>query len=148
MLNELKTAYNNYAYTHHYIIGCTYHKKVYFAFKEWNELDASIVLETASKNEGSCIKFRPSAAQKAAIACDACELCDEADFEAMFKASKYNRGEIFEELIFERYGQSWNKDAVPFTDAGDIVIDGVHYQIKFQKARFCTEKQIRRLEEG
>ena len=43
------------------------------------------------------------------------------------------------------YGMEWEKDRVPFTVAGDIEIDGVPYQVKFQKASFCTEQQIERL---
>ena len=62
----------------------------------------------------------------------------------MFEESKYNRGEIFEKLVTEFYGQKWEKDNVPFTDDGDLTVNGIAYQIKFQKATFTSEKQLAR----
>ena len=73
-------------------------------------------------------------------------LCSEEYFERLFADSKYNRGEIFEKLVTEYFGQVWEKDNVPFTQAGDIEIDGIAYQIKYQKATFCTEDSIANLE--
>lgn len=62
----------------------------------------------------------------------------------MFKDSKYNRGEIFEKMVTELNGQEWEKDNVPFTDDGDLTVDGIAYQIKFEKATFTSEKQLAR----
>ena len=67
-------------------------------------------------------------------------------FEEAYAASKYNRGEIFEKMVTEYFGQIWVKDNVPFTEDGDITVDGIAYQIKFQKATFCNEKSIANLE--
>ena len=67
-------------------------------------------------------------------------ICTEEYLEALFKESKYNRGEIFEKIITEKYGQTWVKDNIPYTVDGDITIDGIAYQIKYQKATFLTEK--------
>ena len=59
--------------------------------------------------------------------------------------SKYNFGEVFEKLETERVGQTWVKDNVPFTEDGDLTVDGIAYQIKFEKATFLTEAQALRL---
>ena len=75
-------------------------------------------------------------------------LCSEKYFNELVAESKYNNGEIFEKLVTERFGQTWKKDDIPFTDAGDIEVEGVPYQIKFQKATFCNEKSIANLEKG
>ena len=48
-------------------------------------------------------------------------------------------------MITEYFGQKWEKDNVPFTEDGDITIDGIAYQIKYQKATFCTEKSLANL---
>lgn len=48
-------------------------------------------------------------------------------------------------MVTEHYGQEWGWDNVPFTEAGDIEIDGVAYQIKFEKATYVTEKRLARL---
>ena len=39
----------------------------------------------------------------------------------------------------------WEKDNVPFTKDGDLTVDGVAYQIKYQKATFCNEKSLANL---
>ena len=59
--------------------------------------------------------------------------------------SKYNRGEVFEKLITEYFGQTWVKDNIPYTEAVDIEVDGIAYQIKFEKATFTNEKTLARL---
>ena len=58
---------------------------------------------------------------------------------------KYNKGEIFEKLVTEQFGQTWVKDNVPFTDDGDLTVDGIAYQIKFESASFINEKQMMRM---
>ena len=73
-------------------------------------------------------------------------LCSEKYFEELVANSKYNRGEIFEKLVTEYFGQVWVKDNIPFTEAGDIEVNGISYQIKFQKATFCNEKSLASLE--
>ena len=73
-------------------------------------------------------------------------LCSKKFFEETASASKYNKGEIFEKMVTEHFGQVWEKDNVPFTEDGDITVDGIAYQIKFQKATFCNEKSIANLE--
>ena len=63
----------------------------------------------------------------------------------MVKNSKYNKGEIFEKLMTEHYGQTWVKDSVPFTKDGDLTVDGVAYQIKYESATFTNEKTLMNL---
>jgi hypothetical protein len=73
-------------------------------------------------------------------------LCSEEMFDELKKMSKYNFGELFEKLITEMNGQEWTKDNVPFTEDGDLTVDGVAYQLKFEKATFITEAQMMRME--
>ena len=72
-------------------------------------------------------------------------LCSAEMFEMLCNESKYNKGEIFEKLVTERFGQTWEKDSVPFTDDGDLTVDGIAYQIKFESASFINEKQMMRM---
>ena len=46
------------------------------------------------------------------------------------------------------FGQIWEKDNVPFTDDGDLTVDGIAYQLKFEKATFINEKQMMRMQEA
>ena len=72
-------------------------------------------------------------------------LCSTEYFEATVKASKYNKGEILEKMVTEYFGQTWTKDNVPYTEDGDITVDGIKYQIKFEKATFINEGQMIRM---
>ena len=103
-------------------------------------------LDRASRGAGYALRFCPNAEQKMALMPSAKILCSEKFFNEVCAESKYNKGEIFEKMVTEYFGQVWTKDAVPFTEAGDIEVDGVAYQIKFQKATFCNEKSIANLE--
>ena len=72
-------------------------------------------------------------------------LCSAKFFNEQVANSKYNKGEIFERLVTEWYGQEWEKDNVPFTDDGDLTVDGIAYQIKYEQATFITEAQMMRM---
>ncbi len=72
-------------------------------------------------------------------------LCSEEFFNELKTMSKYNFGELFEKLITEMNGQEWTKDNVPFTEDGDLTVNGVAYQLKFEKATFITEAQMMRM---
>lgn len=57
-------------------------------------------------------------------------------------ASRKNKGEAFEQWITENAGQEWHKDNVPYFVDGDITINGVKYQIKFESASLANENTI------
>jgi hypothetical protein len=38
--------------------------------------------------------------------------------------------------------QEWKKDSVPYYLDGDLTVDGVKYQIKFESASFANEETI------
>jgi hypothetical protein len=88
------------------------------------------------------LRFCPNADQKLALLPSAQPLCSEAYMESLKAESKYNYGELFEKLVTEKFGQVWKKDNVSFTEDGDLTVDGVAYQIKYQKATFCNEKSL------
>lgn len=57
-------------------------------------------------------------------------------------ASRKNKGEAFEQWVTENAGQEWHKDSVPYFMDGDITINGVKYQIKFESASLANENTI------
>lgn len=138
--------YNAVAYTHNYIWGFVYKKTVYMATTTAEIMPYICKLDKASRGAGYALRFCPNAEQKIALLPYAQPLCSEAYMDELKAESKYNYGELFEKLVTERFGQVWTKDNVPFTKAGDIEVDGVAYQIKYQKATFCNEKSIASLE--
>ena len=137
--------YNDAAFTHQYIWGFTYKKNVYMAITDSSYMDIVCKLDKASRGAGYALRFCPNTDQKMALMAGAKLICSEKFFEETVADSKYNKGEIFEKMVTEYFGQVWVKDNVPFTEDGDITVDGIAYQIKFQKATFCNEKSLANL---
>lgn len=123
-----------------YIIGFAHKGQVYMRMVEHINPDM-VTLESASKNQGVSLRFRPKSAHKAEMLIES--ICLGAV--EMLIDSKYNKGEMFEKAVTEYYGQEWVKDCVPFHKAGDINLNGVEIQIKFEKAAFCTSNTLKRL---
>ena len=143
MRHKMIQFYNETAYTHEYIFGYVYKKVVYMTIATAEILSEIISLDRAGHNTGLSIRFKPNASQKLMLmSLNAEAICSEAYFEEIVKNSKYNRGEIFEKIITEKFGQTWVKDNIPYTEDGDITVNGIAYQIKFQKATFLTEKSM------
>ena len=138
--------YEAVAFTPNYIWGFEYKGNIYMAVTDNSALPFVCTLDKASRGAGYALRFCPNAQQKLALMPKAELICSKAYFEETVAASKYNKGEIFEKMVTEHFGQEWEKDNVPFTEAGDITVNGIAYQIKFQKATFCNEKSIASLE--
>lgn len=145
--NSMIKYYNSHAYTHVYIFGFVYNHQVFAVRTNSDVLCQVLKLDKASRGQGYALRFRPTREIKALLmSMDAEIICSELYFNQLVKASKYNKGEIFEMLITERAGLEWVKDSVPFTDDGDVTIDGVAYQVKYENATFINEGQIARME--
>lgn len=149
MLKTMTDRYNALAFTHNYIFGFTDRGVIYAVITDSSVLPYALTLDRASSKNGGgySVRFNPNKAQKEMLktAGKLIVVCSEDQFNEMVKTSKYNKGEIFEMLMTEYFGQTWAKDNVPFTEAGDIEADGIAYQVKFQKATFCTESSLRNL---
>ena len=103
-------------------------------------------LDKASRGQGYSIRFSPNTDQKLLlIAKGATVLCSQMYFDTVVNNSKYNKGEIFERMVTEYYGQEWTKDNVPFTEDGDLTVNGITYQIKYEKATFTNEKTLAKM---
>ena len=142
----LTNGYHNTAYTNDYVFCFTW-AGIFYAVKLENvdvaTLTAiSVVSRTSSKRGGyAALRFRPTNAVKRAIVemGNVVYKCTAANFAAECKSNKYNKGENAERIVTERvFGEMWVKDSGPFTDGADVS----HYQVKFQGATFCTERQL------
>ena len=142
---HLINLYDMKAYTHFYIFGFEYKGLVYMVCTNSSLLPQILTLDKASRGAGYSLRFKPTTQQKLFLLTHAKVLCSKEYFEELVAESKYNRGEVFEKLITEYFGQTWVKDNIPFTDAGDIEVNGVAYQIKYEKATFASEKSLARL---
>jgi hypothetical protein len=146
LFDNLLTRYTALAYTHEYILGFSYKGNIYAVKTVASKLAQWLTLDKASRGAGYAVRFCPTNAIKVALLPNATLLCSKAYFDEMVETSIYNKGEVFEKIVTEYFGQVWEKDNIPFTEAGDIEVDGVAYQIKFEKATFITEKSLARFE--
>lgn len=145
LFNAMIDRYNELSFTHNYIYGFTYKKMVYMVHADSSIIPYVLTLDEGSRGAGFSLRFKPNNSQKLLLISKGAQiLCSQTAFENTVKESKYNRGEIFEKMVTERNGQKWEKDTVPFTEDGDLTVDGIAYQIKFEKATFTSEKQLAR----
>lgn len=134
------------AFTHNYIMGYIIDNTVYFTY-----VYGETVLDylsngkaSSSKGGGRTIRYRPNKEQKNTLYnANHTALCDATAFLEMVAESKYNKGEVFEKLITEYFNQDWKKDSLSWDVAPDLWIKNTPYQIKFQEATFCTERNLR-----
>ena len=138
--------YNELSYTHEYIFGFTYQHNVYAVCATADALPYILMLDKASRGAGYALRFRPTREQKNFLMSMGAEMiCSKGWFDRLVADSRYNKGEIFEKIITEKAGQRWHKDSVPFTMDGDLTVDGIAYQIKYESATFTNEKILARL---
>ena len=146
LFNHLINEYNRLAYTHEYIFGFTYKGNVYTVKATSEVLPYVLKLDKASRGQGYALRFKPTNEQKLYLIAKGAEIvCSEKFFLELVAETKYNKGEVFEKLETEAVGQTWKKDSVPFTIDGDLTVDGVAYQIKYQGATFTNEKTLAKL---
>lgn len=126
-----------------YIIGFIANKQVYFS--TLNEIKPSMLsIEQASRGQGENLRFRVKAKHKKALLKKATCLGST----DILIDSKYNKGEIFEKLITEYFGQKWSKDTTPFWIKGDININGQEVQVKFDGGTLLNTKQINKFKKA
>lgn len=143
LFETLIRRYNEKSYTHNYIYGFCFQNVVYMVKATAEIMPYILKLDKASRGQGYSLRFCPTKEQKILLLTKgAVAICSNDFFKETVKNSKYNNGEIFEKMVTEYFGQEWEKDNIPFTKAGDIEIDNIPYQIKFERATFTNEKTL------
>jgi hypothetical protein len=138
--------YNNNAYTHNYIFGFRFNGNIWLVKVTSEILPFVLMLDKASRGAGYALRFKPNKAVKTLLLSKgATVLCSEQLFNQLCESSKYNKGEIFEKLVTEYFGQTWEKDTIPFWIQGDINVNGKEIQIKLDSATLINTKLIAKL---
>lgn len=145
--------YNRLAYTHAYVLGYAVKGMVYAARIE-NGADLlpyiTYVDRASSKNGGTySLKYRPNRKQIAiinSVAAEVIEVCSVNELERLYANSKFNRGNIFEVLAANAFdGEQVEVKNAKFTESGDIIVKGTHYQVKYVAATFTDERTLHSL---
>ncbi len=134
--------YRKYSAADSYIVGFVLNKMLYFV--EMAEIKPRFLnVEVASRNQGENLRLRIKKAQKESLMKKNPICLGSSD---LLNEEKYNKGEIFEKLVTEYYGQEWEKDTIPFWVQGDINVDGREVQIKLDSATLMNTKQVKKLQ--
>lgn len=133
--------YRKYSAADSYILGFTYAHNLYM-IEVTEIMPRFLSVEEASRNQGENLRLRLKKAYREQLLKKGAICLGSAD---CLNAEKYNKGEIFEKLVTEHYGQTWKKDNCPFWVQGDINVDGKEIQIKLDSATLMNTKQLRRL---
>lgn len=140
---HLLNGYHKMAFTDNYILGFSYKGNIYITYSNGANMEKFVKLDKASRGQGYSIRFKPSASDKIYMLMGAKVICSVEYFQHMVDTTKYNKGEILEKLVTEiEAGTKWEKDNIPFTEAGDVVINGIPYQVKFENATYTNEKAL------
>ena len=121
------------AFTHLYIIGFFVGDVIYCItlenLPEW-------IYKRSKDKSGFKVKFKdPDKINQKLLALGAKPIGTKADL----RQDLINKGDAFEELIYRLNGQVWQgHNSVPYWQAGDIVINGKHHQVKFEYASLAS----------
>ncbi|MCD8210452.1 MAG: hypothetical protein LUC37_02780 [Prevotella sp.] len=142
MVKEFVEAYSQFSAADSYVLGFCYKHSVYEFICD--ELDSQYMkIDHASSKRGgyATLRMRLTTNLKESLI-KAGARCVGSD--SLIKDSKYNKGETFERLFTEENGVKWEKDSLPFWKGGDVEVNGIKYQIKFDGATIATEKNLRK----
>lgn len=124
-----------------YILGFVYNKMLYF-IEVAEIMPRFLSIEEASRNQGENLRLRIKKAHKESFMRKNPICLGSAD---LLNQEKYNKGEIFEKLVTEYFGQTWTKDTIPFYKQGDINVNGKEIQIKLDSATLVNTKLIEKI---
>ena len=124
-----------------YILGFVYNKMLYF-IEVAEIMPRFLSIEEASRNQGENLRLRIKKAYKESFMRKNPICLGSAD---LLNQEKYNKGEIFEKLVTEYFGQTWTKDTIPFYEQGDINVNGKEIQIKLDSATLVNTKLIEKI---
>ena len=124
-----------------YILGFSLDKMIYFV--EVDEIMPRFLqIGQASRGRGEVLRMKMKKSHKQNLMKKNPICLGSID---LLENDHYNKGEIFEKLVTEYYGQIWEKDTIPFWVQGDINLNGKEVQIKFDNASLINEGQIKKL---
>lgn len=146
----LVNGYHHSAFTSRYVMGYQKSGIVYASVVNMTpELLKAItkVWASSDKEKSLALRYRPNLKQVAMIERNATTIkaiCKVDELQALASKIKGNLGDAFELLVIQAFnGHKIGKQNTDFMTAGDMVVDGTHYQVKYNKATFTTVKTLR-----
>lgn len=139
---QMIALYNYYTSAHCYIIGFVYKKMLYMVTTNSFLNHSYIKAERMSSKRGGWAKlrFRPTNADKEEFIRNGAVCIGSED---LLKVCK-NKGHSFEKYVTENVAHTtWTADSIPFYVQGDVEINGVQIQVKFEGAEITNERTLK-----
>ena len=147
----------NRAYTHNYVFGFTKDGYMWALWLNNMSVDEMLTLSTivkpskknASRGLTLAFKGRATAAymlgqSRGRLQCIGTVAAYESDYKVWHNQTKLNRGDYFEYVIARLNNVYWDGHNSTRGDiAGDLIIDGIHWQLKTNGGNFINERQMR-----
>ena len=131
-------AYQEKAFTDNYIIVCKHLKQTIAIFVDGNALEEFAYIDgkklRLNLTTYAVKKLRRKAWQVVSLGGQ--YAVEEETARLTASGKHYNKGNGAESLVMKRYNQVWAWDNESYTNAPDLWIDGVPYQVKTYKATF------------
>lgn len=144
-LDRMRRDYERFTGAEGYAIGFHVGEDVYCAMLDRIPRRYTCLQKESKSNGGGYglyIRIRTDKARNELLKMDAVKVGTLADI----TDETYNKGVMFEKLVYELNGQTFRgKDSVRFTEGGDIVIDGKEIQVKYEHARICYDRTLKKL---
>ena len=143
--HEMLATYDRLSAAHDYALGFVHERRLYVVRMSYNELLTYAKPDRMSSKRGGWakVRIRMNADQRKLLATTA-ELLGGA--ELLKVDPEHNRGENLERELTERWlGKPWKKNNTPFWVAGDLQVNGVEVQVKYDGAELTNEKELTRL---
>ena len=140
-LDRMRKDYERFTKAEGYIIGFPVGDMVYGAKLDKIPRRYTRVQKECSKMGGTYglyinVKSKKAQAELMKNAFPVCTLAELED-------GTYNKGVMFEKSVYEYFGQTFRgKDSVRFYQSGDITIDGVEIQVKYEGYIKMQEEQL------
>lgn len=135
-------SYESRTSTENIVLGFESRGDIYQVVMTLKEMREYLIVDSQSASKKLILRVRPSASQKfELVKRGATWLMTKEDFDikqALMIADlkkTVTRGHVFECLLTESVGEVWAMDCVGHTIQGDLVMNGIDYQIKFELAR-------------
>ena len=139
--------YNKFSAAHIYLVGFEFSGSIWYVMLNFVELMDLLKGDRCSSKRGGWAKIRVRLTKdQKYVFVNSGRATKLGGTEILNDESKYNKGEQFEKVITETLTEeTWQKDSIPFTVAGDITLNGEQVQIKFDGAELTNEKTLGRL---
>lgn len=139
--------YRKFSAAHSYIVGFNHGHMIYYIETD-KIMPRWLYMKPASKGHDEKLQMNLKAKHKQELIKKGAKvLCSETEFLKENEKIR-NKGFTFEKLIHDMHNTNWERDNIPFHMQGDININGIETQIKFENAQIVTVKTLHKLQKA